>query len=362
MSSGAGSRSTVTFLSDYGISDEFVGVVTSVLRRLSPHAVVVHLTHELTPHDVRGGGLLLGRAAPWLAPGVVLAVVDPGVGTARRAVAVEAAGRAGGPGSAERVPLSGPPPGQAPLVLVGPDNGLLMPALDRLGGASRAVRLEGRDRPDGLGRSGDGAAGPELGPTFDGRDLFAPAAAALCNGADLGDLGPALDPAGLVAAPTVRTVGRPGEVITEVLWVDRFGNAQLAAGPADLAGAGPVVELQLAGGPTRAGAPLAGAPRRSVTRVRAFADLAPGELGLVVDSVGLLALVLDRRSAAAELGLSAGDSVVLSWEAPLSAGRSYTSPHRATGENLHGTPGPGPARPAEPRPGGGPAPSRRPRR
>lgn len=348
MSSGAGSRSTVTFLSDYGSSDEFVGVVTSVLRRLSPDAVVVHLTHELAPHDVRGGGLLLGRAAPWLAPGVVLAVVDPGVGTARRAVAVEVAGRAGGPGSAEQVPL----------VLVGPDNGLLMPALDRLGGASRAVRLEGRVRPDGLGGSGDGAAGLQLGPTFDGRDLFAPAAAALCNGADLGDLGPALDPAELVAAPTVRTVARPGEVSTEVLWVDRFGNAQLAAGPADLAGAGPVVELELAGGATRAGAAPAGATRRSVTRVRAFAELTPGELGLVVDSVGLLALVLDRRSAAAELGLSAGDSVVLSWEAPLSAGRSYTSPDRATGENLHGTPGPGAARPAESRPGGGAAPSR----
>lgn len=299
-----------------------MGVVSSVLRRLAPHAVVVHLSHEVAPHDVRGGGLLLSRAAPWLAPGVVLAVVDPGVGTRRRAVAVEAACPAGAPGAGA-------------IAFVGPDNGLLVPALDRLGGAGRAVRLEGTYGP---GRAADPVAGLQPGPTFDGRDVFAPAAAALCNGTDLGELGPSLDPGELVAGPsgpTGPTVAGPGEVVTEVVWVDRFGNAQLGAGPDDLAGAGPVVEVELAGATSR----------RHATRVRAFADLAPGEPGLVVDSTGLLALVLDRRPAAAELGLVEGDRVVLRWEPPA-AGRSGTGSGRPAGGTA-------------PQAGGSPASSRR---
>ena len=157
---------TISFLSDYGLADEFVGVVKSVIRQIAPEVMVIDITHEVPPHDVRAGGLTLARSAQYLAPGVVLAVVDPGVGTTRRAVAVEV--------------------GDGTSVLVGPDNGLLAPAVGMVGGATRAVEL----------------VNPEYrleapGPTFDGRDVFAPAAAHLCAGVPLGELGPDIDPIGM---------------------------------------------------------------------------------------------------------------------------------------------------------------------
>ncbi|HEX7168307.1 MAG TPA: SAM-dependent chlorinase/fluorinase, partial [Acidimicrobiales bacterium] len=148
---------TISFLSDYGTVDEFVGVVKSVVRSLAPHVTVIDVSHEVAPHDVRGGGLTLMRSAQYLAAGVVLAVVDPGVGTARRAVAVEVAG------------------GEA--VFVGPDNGLLAPAVAMAGGADRAVELTNADYHL-----------PAPGPTFAGRDVFGPVSAHLCNGVDLLDL------------------------------------------------------------------------------------------------------------------------------------------------------------------------------
>ncbi|OWY61281.1 hypothetical protein B7486_64615, partial [cyanobacterium TDX16] len=113
---------TVTFLSDYGTADEFVGVVHSVIRSITPEVEVLDLTHEIAPHDVRAGSLVLARSAQYLCPGIVLAVVDPGVGTDRRPVAVEV--------------------GEGASVLVGPDNGLLAPAVAMVGGATRAVVLD----------------------------------------------------------------------------------------------------------------------------------------------------------------------------------------------------------------------------
>jgi hypothetical protein len=281
MSRRRSGRDTISFLSDYGAEDEFVGVVKSVLRQLARHAVVIDITHQVAPYDVRAGALVLQRAAPFLVPGVVLAVVDPGVGTARRAVAVEV-----GPDTR--------------WVFVGPDNGLLVPALEALGGRGRAVSLGNRRRfvSGPRSRPGHPAAGP-TGTTFDGRDLFAPAAAELCAGADLADLGPPIEPASLVPGARPSPVPMGTGVATEVLWIDRFGNAQLAARPEDVADLGERVHLVL--------------PSREVVARRAssFADIAPGEVGLVVDSWGMIAVALDRRSAAAELGLAAGDQVVL---------------------------------------------------
>src|SRR5437660_12779436 len=112
---------TISFLSDYGLADEFVGVCKAVIRRVAPHATVIDICHEIPPHDVRAGSLTLARAAQYLPSGVVLAVVDPGVGTARRAVAVEA--------------------GDGEAVFIGPDNGLLASAVAMAGGAARAVEL-----------------------------------------------------------------------------------------------------------------------------------------------------------------------------------------------------------------------------
>ena len=262
---------TVTFLSDYGRTDEFVGVVHSVIRSLAPHVTVLDLTHDLAPYDTRGGGLLLARAAQYLTPGVVVAVVDPGVGTTRRGIAVEVGG------------------GES--VLIGPDNGLLAPAVAMCGGADRAVELTEPDYRL-----------PAPGATFDGRDVFAPAAAHLCNGVALDRLGPSIEPGALL--PGVLPVSRleEGGLVAEVLWVDRYGNAQLNVDPAEideLVGEGEPVEVVWNEG------------SRVAQRVEAFAEVGPGQVGLVTDAYGLAALVADRASAADELGLPAGTAVTL---------------------------------------------------
>jgi len=229
---------------------------------------VVDVCHQVPAFDVRAGSLTLVRAVQYLAPGVVLGVVDPGVGTERRAVAVEVGG------------------GEA--IFVGPDNGLLAPAVSLVGGAERAVEL-----------TAEAFQLPAPGPTFAGRDIFAPAAAHLCRGVDLAELGPAVDPLslrpGLVPLPRIE-----GEALSaEVLWVDHFGNVQLNVGPDEVAGLDERVAVRW------------GEHIRVAIRVQAFEDVGPGQLGLIVDSYGLLALVLERASAGDELGLKAGDPVTL---------------------------------------------------
>jgi S-adenosylmethionine hydrolase len=258
---------TVSFLTDYGLDDEFVGVVKAVLRDLAPHAAVIDLTHGIRPFDVRGGALALVRAVPYVPEGIILAVVDPGVGTSRRAVAIEVAGGAG--------------------VVVGPDNGLLAPAVAVAGGAERAVELTNPDYQ---------LAAP--GATFAGRDVFAPAAAHLCNGVDLEALGPLVDPAilmpGMIPLPRTEADG----IHAEVLWVDRFGNCQLNVGPEELSGAGD--EASEAGEADDAGvwAVTIGAERRIARTAGSFAELPTGAVGLVLDSHGLYALALDQHPVA----------------------------------------------------------------
>ncbi len=292
---------TISFLSDYGLADEFVGVVHSVIAAIAPSARVVDITHQISPHDVRAGGLALARAAPYLCPGVVLAVVDPGVGTARRAVAVEV--------------------GHGVSVLVGPDNGLLGPAVALVGGATRAVELtDGRFHFE---RSDD------LGPTFDGRDVFAPVAAHLCAGVPLGDLGAEIDPVSLTPAMLPVSQLDGDELVAEVLWVDRFGNCQLNVAPDDVQPLGEVVQLVVPdpASTTSANSPmpsLGAAPSlgagpsgahsgdvRTAVVARAYDHIPAGRVGLVVDSTGLMSVALARRSAAVELGLREGAEVRL---------------------------------------------------
>ena len=227
------------------------------------------VTHGIDRYDIRGGGLALARAAQYLNPGVVLAVVDPTVGSDRRPVAVEVGG-----GSS---------------VLVGPDNGLLAPAVGLVGGATRVVEL--RNEQYRLG--GDAC-------TFDGRDVFAPAAGHLAAGVPLTELGPLVDPAGLVPGIVANAAVHPDRAEAEVLWVDRFGNVQLNVGPDDLAHLGDPLTLRAADG------------SRTVRRAATYAAIAPGEVGVVVDSYGLVSLALDRRSCAAELALEVGSAVTLS--------------------------------------------------
>lgn len=257
---------TVSFLSDYGWADEFVGVVHSVIRVVAPHAQVIDICHDIPPHDVRAGSLTLVRAVQYLAPGIVLGVVDPGVGTARRAIAVEA--------------------GES--VFVGPDNGLLASAVAMVGGAGRAVEV-----------TNETFHLPAPGPTFAGRDIFAPVSAHLCLGVDLAELGPAVDPLSL--RPALLPLPRQeGEVLeAEVLWVDRFGNVQLNVGPDEAEPLGDRVMVRWA------------AETRTAVRATAYSDIATGQLGLLVDSYGLMAIALDQASAADELGLAPGDGVSL---------------------------------------------------
>lgn len=259
---------TVSFLSDFGTDDEFVGVVKSVIRNLAPQVTVIDLTHGIPPFDVKAGGLALARASQYLAPGVVLGVVDPGVGTDRRAVAIEVAGGDG--------------------VFVGPDNGVLASGVAMVGGADRAVALTNPDYQLAA-----------AGATFAARDVFAPAAAHLANGVPFDELGEAVDVNSLLPGvlPVMERVG--DEVKAEVLWVDRFGNAQLNLGVDDLEGFGEVVTVRFGAGVRRARV------------VPAYGDIPRGEIGLVVDSYGLLAISLDRQSAFVELGLDVGTAVTL---------------------------------------------------
>ncbi len=259
---------TITFLSDFGTGDEFVGVVKSVIRSIAPHVSVIDLTHEVPAYDVRSGGLTLSRAAQYLSPGVVLAVVDPGVGSERRAIAVEVGG------------------GQS--YLVGPDNGLLAGAVAMCGGATAAVELTNADYH---------LAAP--GPTFAGRDVFAPAAAHLCAGVPLAELGAAVDPLTLLPGIVPLTREDDGALVAEVLWVDRYGNCQLNVDPDEVAALGPRIQLRW------------GDDVRTAERATTYAGIAPGQVGLVVDSYGMLSVCLGRRSAAAELHLATGTEVTL---------------------------------------------------
>lgn len=260
---------TISFLSDYGHTDEFVGVVHSVIRQLCPEVTVLDITHEVAPFDVRGAGLTLARSAQYLCPGIVMAIVDPGVGSTRRPVAVEV--------------------GDGQAVLIGPDNGVLAPAVALVGGATRAVWLNN----------------PEYhleapGPLFDGRDVFAPVAARLASGeVAFEDLGELIDPAGLM--PGMFPISEPSEdgLNAEVLWIDRYGNVQLNVAPDELDELGDVFEVRSEG------------RTRSARRVSHFSELSTGAVGLVVDSYGFIALVSDRSSAAAELSLSTGDPLTL---------------------------------------------------
>jgi hypothetical protein len=295
----AGTPDTVFFLSDFGTEDEFVGVVHAVIAARAPGTTVIDLTHHIPPFDVRAGSHTLVRAVPHLGPGVVLGVVDPGVGTARRGIGLEVALPAGGR-----------------MSFVGPDNGLLVAGAEAAGEApiSSVVELHRDPVP------------PDRGATFDGRDVFAPAAAALCAGTPLATLGEPIDPlslhrliGGVVENGRLHD-GRPC-LRAEVTWVDHFGNLQLAATVADARVAGipatGTIELNAQADSDRAD--LDGFPRSLVpdgVRLRcvgAFGELQPGEFGLLVDSNGHLAVVAGEASASHWLNVVAGELLILAW-------------------------------------------------
>ena len=266
---------SISFLSDFGHADEFVGVVHGVILRIAPELRVIDITHGVPRGDVRAGALALLRAVQYLPTGVAMAVVDPGVGTARRAIAAAT------------------PWGY----FVGPDNGLLAPAVAMVGGAERLVALE--DSRFQL---------PRDGATFDGRDVFAPAAAVLASGqAALEDLGPVIDPDAItpLLLPLAEVTG--AAVDGEVWWVDGFGNAQTNVAPEDLRSLGlepgATVEVRL-GGTTREMEWRAG-----------YGE--PSGNGIVhVDSYGMIAVSVPGGRADEVFGLSSGLSISFRKPAP----------------------------------------------
>lgn len=263
---------TVTLLTDLGNGSEQAGVVRATIHEIAPDVTVIDLTHDIAPFDVRGGSLALARAAVYLNNGVIIAAVDPGAGPGRRLIGVEVAEGRG--------------------IFLGPDNGLLAPAVAITGGAERAVVLDRQDLQ---------LLSP--GEVFAARDVLAPVAAALCIGADLFEVGTPVDPGTLL--PGVVPIAREenGGLACEVLWVDRFGNCQLNIGPEDLEstwGSG-VERLRVTFGDVT----------RNVPVVRGFSDLGVGGLGLVIDSAGLLCLAVERGSASRDLPLGEGDQVVV---------------------------------------------------
>jgi hypothetical protein len=270
----------ISFLSDFGLLDEFVGVVHGVLAKLAPESRIIDVGHATPRGDIRSAALSLTRAIQYLPEGVALVVVDPGVGSDRKAIAVQT-----GWG-----------------FFVGPDNGVLSPAVAMMGGASKMVSIENPE-----------ARIPSPGETFHGRDVFAPAAALLASGeAAIEDLGHVLGPDEVqpLLLPLPETLG--SIVAGEAWWVDRFGNVQTNIGPEDLIlvglAPGSMVTVKV------------GAALHSIPWVTAYSDVEPGEPLLHVDSAGLMAIAVREGAADEDLNLSDGVAVTLAGTESKTAG------------------------------------------
>ena len=253
----------VTLLTDYGRDDDFVGVCHGVIRSIDPQAQIVDITHGIRRYAVREGAIVLRNTLPYMPVGVHVAVVDPQVGTERRAVALRT-----GDGR----------------ILVGPDNGVLSLAWARCGGVDMAVdvtRSPHRLEP--------------VSATFHGRDIFAPVAARLASGAELADAGDPLEPDALATVDLPKPRREDGGIVAHALVVDRFGNAGLNVDHDNLAGTditlGSAVELEVGG------------ERYLATYAQTFADVKPGELIVYEDAYRTLAVAINRGDAAATLAL-----------------------------------------------------------
>jgi S-adenosyl-L-methionine hydrolase (adenosine-forming) len=258
----------LSFLTDYGLDDGFVAACHGVAARIAPHAAIIDVTHLVPPGDVRRGAAVLAQTVPYLPPAVHVAVVDPGVGTARRGVAVAA----------------------GDSVFIGPDNGLLSWAVTASGGAARAFSLTNRE----LWLT-------TVTATFHGRDIFMPVAAHLADGTELTATGAEIDVADLVTLPAPERLIRDSVAEGEVLTVDRFGNVQLSITASDVA------QISLKPGMTahiRSGRHRLAVPYREM-----FGAVAPGELVAYTDSAGLVAIAVNGGNAAQRLGLPPGARV-----------------------------------------------------
>jgi len=258
----------VTLLTDYGRDDDFVGVCHGVIAGIAPDATIVDITHGIPRYDVRRGALVLRNTLPFMPVGVHMAVVDPQVGTERRAVAVRS---------------------EDGRVLVGPDNGLLSLAWGSVDLAVDISRSPHRLEP--------------VSATFHGRDVFAPVAAALACGASFEDAGTPLAAGELVRVELPSARVEDGSLVAHVLTVDRFGNAGLNVSHEEMAGTqitlGGTVEIQ------------AGAEQYLAAYAGTFADVGAGELIVYEDAYRSLAIAINRGDAATTLGLRTDSEVRL---------------------------------------------------
>ena len=264
-------RQIITFLSDYGLEDEFVGVCNGVMLRIAPGIQVVHVHHNILRQDIRHGAIVLQQSVNYLPDSVHLAVVDPSVGSKRRAIVIESVW------------------GE---VFVGPDNGLLIPAAEACGGIKQAFEIT--DKRFML---------TPVSRTFQGRDVFAPAAAHVANGVDPIEMGPSIAPTDLVQLEIPDAWVHDDHLHAEVLQVDRFGNLQLnvAAGTLDelgLVGNGHL-EVRLEG------------HRLNVPMGTTFADVQAGDFVLIEDSYRHISLAINKGDAAARLRARAGSTAIV---------------------------------------------------
>jgi S-adenosylmethionine hydrolase len=261
----------ITFLSDFGLADDFVGTCHGVIKRIAPEIDVIDITHGIEPTSVLQGALVLASTLPYMPEGVHLAVVDPDVGTPRRAVVLRTDdGRS----------------------LVGPDNGLLVPAAEQVGGIEAAYEITNREY-----------ALEPVSATFHGRDIFAPASAHLAKGLDPAELGPSLEADGLVRLEIPQPEVGKRRIRATCLYVDRFGNIQLNLKADQLERLGIVpgrqIEVELA------------MDRFYALAARTFAEAPPGEIVLYEDAYRNIALAISRGSAAETFGVRAGMEVRL---------------------------------------------------
>ena len=263
----------IVFLSDFGYRNEWVGICHAVINKLAPESQVIDLSHGIPPLDVRAGALLLLDSLPYLRhDAIVLAVVDPSVGRDRDVAVRTGNGR----------------------ILVGPDNGLLAPALRAAEGAADAVSI-----------TSPGILLEPVSPSFHARDVLAPAAGHLAAGASFDELGAAIDPQTLATLQLAEPRVEPGKIACEVLDLNRFGNIQLNVRDSHLVAAGLDLVERIAVDSTSGNA--------VATRVSTYADLAEGEWGLMVDPRGWLSVIRGNpANAAAGLGVGNDDLVWLS--------------------------------------------------
>ena len=262
------SSGCLTFLTDFGLEDGFVAACHGVAARIAPDVRIIDITHLVPPGDVRRGAAVLAQTVTSMPPAVHVAVVDPGVGTSRRAIAVQA--------------------GES--ILIGPDNGLLSWAISALGGVSGAYTLTN----------------PKLwnhpvSATFHGRDIFTPVAAHLLSGRTLAEAGTQLAAADLVTLPAPTNRMLDGEAEGEVLSVDRFGNVQLSIPSSTAAELGIFIGSWM----------RIRCNRREITApyLTTFGSAAPGELVAFTDSAGLISLAVRSGSATEKLSLPPGARV-----------------------------------------------------